>query len=445
MPKCKAFAGIETDFFLDNQKNFHNLRVFMNNSLLDYDCVVVNATQLIDCYRDDSQKYNINSILLSEEQSERIKTDFYRIKSQLTELLQQGKNIFVLLGDNPGCYVWERHRNGKDIKYFSSYSFLPIDFFQVSDLNGKKFEVVDPSYGPFFEKFRTDVNYKKNIWYRGVSSILKVNGTERIVSGIIPYEKGRIIFLPYLSFFSEYDHESCDKQRLFVDELIKLENVISLPRESIVYPEWIDDYNILSESEDFVQLLNLEKEKIELQKRIDSQKSRLELLKKYKGLFTSTGHQLENIVKDVLAKLGFEILPSDSRRSDVIAKYQNQDIVAEVKGVKKSATEEYARQLEAWNSDFWRETKRVAKCILIVNGFMDKKLEERNEPVFPDPMLKYCIGHEQCLISTTQLLCLFIEITENPECKDERINELLTTVGVYNRYPDYTKFIKKVK
>lgn len=445
MSKCKVFAGIETDFQLGNQKNFHNLRVFMNDSLLDYDCVVVNATQLIDCYGDDSQKYNINSILLSEEQSERIKTDFYRIKSQLTELLQQGKNVFVLLGCNPSCYVWEHQRNGKSVKYFSSYSFLPIDYFQVDDLNGKKFEVVDSLYGAFFEKFRTDVNYKKNIWYRDALPILKVNGTDRIVSGIVPYEKGRIIFLPYLNFFSEYDHDSCEKQRLFVSELIELENVISLPQDAIVYPEWIDDYNILSESEDLVQLQNLEKEKIELQKRIDAQNERLSLLKKYKGLFTSTGEQLENIVKVVLENMGFQVFPTEKGRTDVIAKYGDTDVVMEIKGLTKSAAEKNAAQLEKWASDFIDKNEKSAKPLLVVNAFRELPLEQRTEVAFPNQMLSYSKSRNHCLITTTQLLCLFIEITENPDCKDERVNELLTTVGVYNRYSDYTNFIKKVK
>lgn len=445
MSKCKVFVGIETEIFFDNQKNFHNLRVFSDNSLLDYDCVVVNATKLINCYRDNSQKYNINSILLSEEQSERIKTDFYRIKSQLIDLLQQGKNIFVLLGDNPNCYVWESRRNGKDIKYFSSYSFLPIEFFQANDLNGKKFEVVNPSYGPFFEKFRADVNYKKNIWCRDALPILKVNGTDRIVSGIIPYENGQIIFLPYLSFLSEYDHDSCERQRLFVSELIKLENMISLPQDAIVYPEWIDDYNILTEFDDLVQLQNLEKEKIKMQKRIDAQNKRLSLLKKYKGLFTSTGEQLEDIVKEVLGNMGFQVFPTEKGRTDVIAKYGDTDVVMEIKGLTKSAAEKNAAQLEKWVSMFIEKEERTPKPLLIVNAFCNIPLEQRTEDEFPNQMLPYSTSRNHCLISTIQLLCLFIEVSQNPECKEERIKELLTTVGVYNRYTDYTPFIKKVK
>jgi hypothetical protein len=117
----------------------------------------------------------------------------------------------------------------------------------------------------------------------------------------------------------------------------------------------------------------------------------------------------------------------------------------EIKGVTKSAAEKNAAQLEKWVSTFIEKEERIPKPLLIVNAFCNIPLEQRTEDIFPNQMLSYSTSRNHCLISTTQLLCLFIEISQNPDCKDERINELLTTVGVYNRYSDYTQFIKKVK
>ena len=414
-------------------------------SLLDFDSVIVCPDFFLNVYKQEGICEDVPK--LDREDSRRIEKNFDSIRSQLIELLQQGKNIYVFVGLTNKCYRYTGELGCFGLpnvtELFDLYSFLPVNVSLVP-MRGYNIELVDSKYKDFFLSINKYVEYNSVINVTNGCPFLRIKGTKKVVGTIVPYLNGKIVFLPYFNCFSSNAVKNDEMWQKVFDAIYSLDELLT-KKEVVEYPEWIDDYNILTESEDIAQLQNLENEKEKLQKRIDSQKCRLEILKKYKGLFTSTGHQLENIVKDVLTKLGFEILPSDSRRSDVIATYQNQDIVAEVKGVKKSATEEYARQLEAWNSDFWRETKRVAKCILIVNGFMDKKLEERNEPVFPDPMLKYCIGHEQCLISTTQLLCLFIEITENPECKDERINELLTTVGVYNRYPDYTKFIKKVK
>ena len=224
-----------------------------------------------------------------------------------------------------------------------------------------------------------------------------------------------------------------------------MDNFLSTPQNENTYPEWIDNYNILTESEDMVQLQKLEKEKIELQRRIDAQNERLALFKKYKGLFTSTGEQLENVIKEVFGKMGFQVFPTEKGRTDVIAKYGDTDVVMEIKGLTKSAAEKNAAQLEKWASDFIDKNEKSAKPLLVVNAFRELPLEQRTEVAFPNQMLSYSKSRNHCLITTTQLLCLFIEIAENPDCKDERINELLTTVGVYNRYSDYTNFIKKVK
>ena len=443
MSKNEIFAGIETDFSVDRQDKFINLRINDGRSLLDYDCIVINANQLIYRYYDDSRDYNLKK-LLTIENSEKIKTDFNRVRSHLIDLLSQGKNVYVLLGDNPGCYVQERRRDRWDYVYFSSYSFLPLEYFHANELNGTKVKLVNQLFKSFFEQFMAEIEYKKEIRYSGVSPILKVGETDRIVSGIFPYQKGRIIFLPYLRFISEYDHDSCEKQRKFVRALIELENLISTPQNENTYPEWIDNYNILTESDDIKQLNSLENEKNELLKRIEKQKECLDLLKKYKGLFTSSGKQLENIVKEAFEKVGFQVFPSEPNRTDVIAKYNDTDVVMEIKGLTKSATETYATQLVKWAMMFKEKENRTPKSILVVNAFREIPLAQRTEVPFPDQMLDFSISQKQCLISTTQLLCLFIEITENPECKDERINELLTTVGVYNRYSDYTNFIKKV-
>jgi hypothetical protein len=182
-----------------------------------------------------------------------------------------------------------------------------------------------------------------------------------------------------------------------------------------------------------------------LQKRIDAQNERLALLKKYKGLFTSTGEQLENTVKEVFEKLGFQMLPTIKGRADIIAKYKDTDVVVEIKGLTKSASEENTMQLEKWVIEFREAEKRIPKSILLVNAFLKLPLEERKEKVFPSQMQKLSKGRGQCLITTTQLLCLFIEISNNPKCKEARIAELLSTEGVYTRYSNYSRFIKKVK
>lgn len=161
-----------------------------------------------------------------------------------------------------------------------------------------------------------------------------------------------------------------------------------------------------------------------------------------KEMLTSSGTTLEEIVKQVLDELGFTILEAEKGRSDIIAKYGEVAIVAEIKGVTKSAAEKHAAQLEKWVAQYIEENEVSPKGMLIVNGFCDMPLNERLEDVFPQQMLKYCVSRGHVLLTSTQLLCLYIEVCKNPICKEERITELLSCVGKYERYREIKDYLK---
>ena len=151
---------------------------------------------------------------------------------------------------------------------------------------------------------------------------------------------------------------------------------------------------------------------------------------------------LDAFVKQVLAELGFTLLEAEKGRSDIVAKYGEDAIVAEVKGVTKSAAEKHAAQLEKWVSQYIEENEVSPKGMLIVNGFCDTPLNERLEDVFPQQMLKYCVARGHVLLTSTQLLCLYIEVCKNPTCKEERITELLSCIGKYERYRETKDYLK---
>ena len=166
------------------------------------------------------------------------------------------------------------------------------------------------------------------------------------------------------------------------------------------------------------------------------------LIRKKKILITASGTPLEEVVQETLQEIGFTLSETEVGRSDIIASYNGTDIVAEIKGVSKSAAEKHAAQLEKWVAQFIEEKEHAPKPILIVNGYCDTPLVERVDDTFPNQMLKYCEARGQALITTTQLLCLYIEIKKKPTCAEERIAELLSCVGKYQRYLDYDKYIK---
>lgn len=78
---------------------------------------------------------------------------------------------------------------------------------------------------------------------------------------------------------------------------------------------------------------------------------------------------------------------------------------------------------------------------MIVNVVCDAPIGERTEDVFPHQMLKYCEAHGHALITTKQLLYLYIDTRQNPECKDDRGNEMLSCVGKYDSYQDVQEYL----
>ncbi|WP_307413999.1 hypothetical protein [Paenibacillus sp. W2I17] len=162
--------------------------------------------------------------------------------------------------------------------------------------------------------------------------------------------------------------------------------------------------------------------------------SDLKSLEELKILFAGTGQPLENIVGRVFGYLGFEVSEGIPGRDDLILVYKGQVAVVEVKGVTKSAAEKHAAQLEKWVSEYLATKDIKPKGILVVNAFKDVPLEERIEKPFPDQMMTYSNNRDHCLITGVDLLALYFHIRENPEEKEQVINDLLNTSGHFNKF-----------
>lgn len=49
-------------------------------------------------------------------------------------------------------------------------------------------------------------------------------------------------------------------------------------------------------------------------------------------------------------------------------------------------------------------------------------------------MINYSEKRDHCLLTTTQLLCLLLDIKTNPSKKEKLLQELFTTIDIYNKY-----------
>ena len=423
-------------------------------SFLDYDAIVIDTSFLASKYEDDYSKVYNGKRLISKDESHRMVDDFARTKTQLLEFLKQGKNVFVLMGTNENCFVYTGEtsysgtgKNARGTNYvaeFDVFSFLPVNL-KPTIVSGEDFNIVcQAPYSAFFQKTKDMVYYDAYFEAPKKSALLMIPHSDKVISAVFECEKGKIIILPYPCDEGCYDTEKEWKKyaKKYLDALFELNHSLLSTSESYKLPLWADSIRILDEEEIEGKLEQDRKKLHNLELKIKRQEALLTRVQKKKILITASGTPLEEIVQETLKEIGFTLCETETGRSDIIGLYNDTDIVAEIKGVSKSAAEKHAAQLEKWVAQFIEEKERTPKAILIVNGYCDTPVKERTEDVFPNQMLKYCEARGHALMTTTQLLCLYIEIKSNPSCANDRITELLSCVGKYNRYLDYDAFLK---
>lgn len=449
----KKIVGMNTCFESLEYENFDEYEFSARISLLDYDAIVINADYLIRCYTSSYESSYQNKTCLSEYDSAQIVEDYDKIKRQIEELLKQGRNVFVLIGNNDNCYIHTGEkkysgtgRNARQtniVREFDSYSFLPVRL-NVTEVVGEQIDICCSSpYREFFSNTKACYYYAGYFSAPKNSVILgKIKGTDKAVTAVIPYSNGKIILLPQIREEYKTEDEWKENGKKYLDSLFELNRRLGISDEEMDLPEWVNNVYILDEKAKLKKRNTIENKIEKLQEELENERVAIQAVQKYKLLMTSSGTVLEEIVKQVLGELGFTILEAEKGRSDIIAKYGENAIVAEVKGVTKSAAEKHAAQLEKWVSQYIEENEVSPKGMLIVNGFCDTPLNERLEDVFPQQMLKYCVARGHVLLTSIQLLCLYIEVCKNPTCKEERIVELLSCIGKYERYRETKDFLK---
>jgi len=160
-------------------------------------------------------------------------------------------------------------------------------------------------------------------------------------------------------------------------------------------------------------------------------------------LLTRNGRTLKETIINVLKEFGFDAMPGPRQREDVVIKAgKNTIALLMVKGTRSSAQEGDATQLDKWVSGIFEAEHREPKGILLVNAFQDKDPRER-EKAFSNLMIPYCEKREFCLLTTAQLFNMYCEIKRGNITGDEILNELMSCVGVYEKYMDFSQNLIK--
>ena len=452
--KTTNILGINTLFSTINYEGFTHDIFRSTTSFMDFDAILIDTSYLAQNYAEDYPSTFEGKRMISKNESRLMIEEFTRTKTQIVEFLKQGKNVFVLMATNENCFIHtgkteysgtgKNARATKIVEEFNTFSFLPIEL-NPTMVSGEKFNIVcQPPYSTFFQTIKNMMYYDGYFDAPKKSSLLTLHNSNKSISAVFEYEKGKIIILPYPYDEGYFDTEKEWKKyaKKYLDALFELNNALNSSVESYTFPLWAEGIKILDEENEEIKLAqNLTKLR-KIEAKIRKQEELLKEIRKKKILITATGTPLEDIVKEVLMEIGFTLSEPEVGRSDIIASYNGSDIVAEIKGVSKSAAEKHAAQLEKWVAQFIEEKEYAPKPILIVNGYCDTPLAKRIEDIFPNQMLRYCEARGHALITTTQLLCLYTEIKQNPDCAEERITELISCVGKYQRYLDYDNYLK---
>lgn len=449
--------GINTIFSSINYKGFTHDEFRSATSFMDYDAILIDSSYLAQNYGEDYPSTFEGKRMISKNESRLMIEEFARTKEQIIEFLKQGKNVFVLMATNENCFVHtgktEYSGTGKNargtniVTEFNTFSFLPIDL-KLTLVSGEKFDITCQSpYSTFFQVTKDMSYYDAYFEVSKKSSLLTIPNSNKSVSAVFEYEKGKIIILPYPYDEGCYETEKEWKReaKKYLDALLELNKALISNADTYSLPIWSGNIKILDEEDEENKLAQDLKKLHNMEQKIRKHEVLLNKIRQKKILITASGTPLEEIVQETLLEIGFKLSKTEKGRSDIIATYNDINIVAEIKGVTKSAAEKHAAQLEKWVAQFIEENEQTPKAILIVNGYCDTPLVERTEDVFPNQMLKYCEARGHVLITTTQLLCLYIEIKQNPNCADARITELLSSVGKYNRYLDHENYFKVIQ
>jgi len=354
---------------------------------------------------------------------------------ELQSYFKNGGNLLLFNSDN--TLKKFLIKNGEQVTSEGSFDFLTL-----FNLNQKNFQLKRASghnlisqnfYKDFFECYfcSYEVIYTK---YLG-NSIASVTKTDEPVALCVPIEKGNILFLPALELHYEDGDDDEYRWEKILDSLEDLNDSLkSQKRETIKihYPDWIDDYMLGTEKHASGELLELEKMAEELQGKIHRQYEILDRYRGLKSLLFESGKNLEKVIEDIFKEFGYEILPAASNRDDLIIKFNDEIAVIEIKGVNGSASEKNAVQLEKWVSEYRLNYDVVPKGILIVNAFREKPIIERTEDTFPNQMLKYALGRDQCLMSTTDLLNIYLAFSSQQIDFGDIHRLLFNTTGVLN-------------
>lgn len=423
-------------------------------SLLDYDLVLWDPSFLFDHYHADLVYPTYGGYkCLSNDESIRFSDELNRRRTEMGDLLDSGRPLVIFIPTPTSIYQWTGQtthsgsgRNQKTTSIVTKFELndtLPSSKIETIASEGDSIEFRgDPIFKTYWDRMK-EYHYFSAYFKTDLGKpFLFIKGTEKAVGTYFKTKKSFILLLPSINLNGDTKKETREISKKFLESLIDLIKQLQMEVGDFSLPSWSEQYQLPEEKDQINALSKKEKELEELADAISKEKEKLNKLKELKLLFSGTGRSLELVVKRIFEEMGFTVKEGKPGRDDLILDYKGKIAVAEIKGLTKSASEKNAAQLEKWVMEYLTENSIHPKGFLIINSYNNLPLKDRDKEDFPHQMLQFSEHREHCLITTIQLLGLFLKVKEDPDQKDTLIDELFKTVGKYPRFLNYQEFLQ---
>lgn len=397
--------------------------------------------------------------------SKTIKEDSEYWKNEILSFIKSGRNVFVIVNSFYDFFLQTgrfeisgtgtRARRTNYVEPYDNYKF--IEKIKLRNTHGSSFKVIDNSMNELVKTFSSIISFKCYIDADDLKPLLATKNGSEIVSGIIPMDKGNLVFLPYINFENlteiQNGKKEWSKQALqlginFRNFIIELNNKILDSQEKSIKPTWLEN--------DLFKL----KIELELGEKITRNNQKIEKLTSennniiaqinkeiiIKDLIFETGKQLEKAVIKALEILGYSAENYDNGKLEldaVIVSPEGDRFIGECEGKdNKDIDVSKFRQLnDSLAEDFEREeVLEKAKGIIFGNPQRLLDLGERTLD-FTEKCKAGAKRENIALINTADLFFVSKYILESKDevFKKKRRDSIISQLGSIVVFPKIEK------
>jgi hypothetical protein len=230
------------------------------------------------------------------------------------------------------------------------------------------------------------------------------------------------------------------------DLMKKMENKVS----NMIVPDWCEKYSFEELDQLRSRLSDLNEEVRQAQIRITDLSKQIESMEDIKNaLVSADGKYLSEACTRVFELLGWQVTKAglEAQNIDEFWLLDSDKIEAIVQTVytQTQARPSELAKLAASVSSYWGTHEIEPKGVLIVSTWADRPPASRNEDDFSESMNEFAQRKGLSLLTTSQLLWIYTDLTTNNADKDAIRRNILSNNGCFNAYPTSLNKTDKIK